>query len=303
VFIDEVQKIPGWDDVLLEFMELGIAEFFVSSSDDSVMYPRNAKLRKYLREIRVYPLSVPEFMALNKIKNEERAVSMYLKYGGMPFVRASMSEEEAFMLLHGKLCESVLLDGLTYKSRLDPDTAMDVVKHVLDTAGHPMDSDDIVSVSGKRFGYTNRTLKSMAGTYVAYEVEGRSIINILKKTQMIYYASDLGIRNCINGVSHNIREQAENAVFIELKRRGCRVKVEEYAANTAFVADYGDGKVRYFISDLEINPPQSGKKTLFAKSGNSIDTVRITLNGTSGDTFISLDEFLTGAEPNNGGND
>ncbi|AGI47496.1 putative ATPase (AAA+ superfamily) [Thermoplasmatales archaeon BRNA1] len=301
VIMDEVQKIPGWSEALWALMQQNFAEYFLTSSDDSVTAPRKTDLKPCLREIRVMPLSIYEFMDLNEIENSDEAVDLYMEYGGLPCVRTSMSEREAHMLLYGALCSSVLQDALTYSSRLDPDTAVIMAERIMDTSGTPMDSDEVMSMSGKKFGYTSRALDSLVGTYLVMENEGRSYINKLKKSQMIYYAADLGIRNSIKGVTRNVQSETENAVFIELKRRGCKVKVEDYDGYVSFVADYGDGKVRYVVSDMELTAPEPPKKSFFGKVKEALtETVRISIDGSSGKNHVTFKEFLLGHEPKKG---
>jgi len=270
IFIDEPQKISEWDDAIARLVDVGVGEFFLTASDSTILETSQEVLSGAMKEVRVYPLSLPEFMELNGMKEPIPAAEAYLDYGGLPTVRASMDCDEAYSVLRGLLSNAVLKDCLNYKKSLDPETAMSVVNHIFDIAGTPIDGAELTVVSGKSFGYTDRAIKALVGTYLMYEDDNRSLTEKLKKTQMRFYVADNGLRNCITGITVDTVAKVECALYAELVRRYGKVTVEAYDAVTPAFAVDGDRPTWYIVSDTpkDIGDQEPAeKKGLFGGRG------------------------------------
>lgn len=132
ILLHEFQKIPGWMDVLEELVPLGVGEFFLTASDDSVMALKRSKtLQNSVIEIRMYPLTLREFMEFNDIISVKTGLDEYLRVGGLPVVRASLPNDVAETILNGILATALLKDVLPYAKGIVSPHAMMVAKQII----------------------------------------------------------------------------------------------------------------------------------------------------------------------------
>jgi len=249
IILHEVHQVPEWDRTIAELMDQDLGEYFITASDDSVMSIRNIEgMKDRIIEIRMTPMSLPEFMEFNNFRSPKVALKSYMKIGGLPAVRSNMPEEVAYGILRGIFCEAVLKDVLTYEKSLPPTAAMNMANHILVESGTLMDSTDVSGASGSSFRKSSQIVHAMAGCFLVFENEGRSLMSKLRRNKIVYYAADIGLRNCIKGFQPDKLSIAENAVFIELKRLGYAVKIDGEGDGRTLTAMDDESSTVYTVS-------------------------------------------------------
>ena len=115
ILLHEFQKIQRWDTILEELIPVNAGEFFLTASDDSVRELGKSKiLSKSFVEIRMYPMTLHEFMEFNGIQSSRAALEEYIRIGGLPVVKASLPPETAKIVLDGVFSTALLKDVLPY---------------------------------------------------------------------------------------------------------------------------------------------------------------------------------------------
>ncbi len=228
IILHEVHQVPEWEKVIADLvLTHDLGEFYITASDDSIMSIKNIEeMKDSIVEIRMSPMSLQEFMELNNFRSPKVALKSYLKIGGLPAVRADMPEETAYSILRGIFCEAVLKDVLTYDKSLPPVAALNMANHILVDSGAMMDSASVSGASGSSYRKSSHIVSAMVGCFLVFENEGRSFLSKLKRNKIVYYAADIGLRNCIKGYRPDPLNLAENALFIELKRLNYSIKID-----------------------------------------------------------------------------
>lgn len=96
----------------------------------------------------------------------------------------------------------------------------------------------------------------MAGCFLLIRNDSRSIVSRLKKNNLVYYATDVGLRNCLADYRPDRFCLGENILVIELKRLGYSLKVIGDRNSKTFIASDDVGKTEY--SFCEGRPPSAG---------------------------------------------
>ena len=271
IILHEVQKISGWAPVVAELVNLNVGEFFITASDNSVMNLRSLEgMNEKVQELRVTPLALSEFMELNNFRSPRSALESYLKIGGLPAVRANMPLDVAYNLLDGMLCKAILNDVLSYNGSLPPVASLAMARHIMMESGVTLDADTVSEGSGASFRTSSKILSAMAGCYMIFENEGRSFFNKLMRSKIVYYAADIGLRNCVKGYKAEKTNLGENAVIIELKRLGYSVKIEGIGSDRSFEATDDEGSMTYVVTPGPVTEKCTAKKTVITMDENDV---------------------------------
>src|SRR5699024_10025162 len=84
LLLDEIQEVKNFESVLIGFMHINNIEIYVTGSNSKFLSSDIVtEFRGRGDEIRVYPLSFAEFYSVYD-GTEERALSEYYTYGGLP---------------------------------------------------------------------------------------------------------------------------------------------------------------------------------------------------------------------------
>ena len=84
ILLDEIQEVKDFESVLIGFMHIDNVEIYVTGSNSKFLSSDIVtEFRGRGDEIRVYPLSFAEFYSIYD-GTEERALSEYYTYGGLP---------------------------------------------------------------------------------------------------------------------------------------------------------------------------------------------------------------------------
>ncbi len=275
VFLDEVQRIEGWHDVVNSVRVEFDCDLYVTGSN---AYLLSGELATYLSgryvEVKMLPLSFAEYASFCGIEFPEgRAAALdpegkvilfddlfkrYLLYGGMPALAAlETTQEQHAQYLEG-LYSTVLVRDVLHRERgreqaiVDPDLLRDLSEYFADTVGRQASLNKVTAAldaSGRKT--TNKTVsayvRAIEDAFMLYpckrfDIHGRSLLKTLPK----YYLVDTGLRQYLTGYrGGDIGFIFENAVYLELLYQGWAPHVGKLgSAEVDFIA-VKDGRTVY----------------------------------------------------------
>lgn len=232
VFLDEVQEIPRWEKWVRTTQELDKANMIISGSNSKLLSGELATVLtgRHL-DVTVMPLSFREFLNFRnlEIKNNssligknieiKKLLQEFLEFGSFPIV--VLEEEKKKETLLNYYDDTVNRDLIRrYKIR-KTEKLRSLIKFYLSNISSPI-----------TFASSGKFLKMSAETTERFSdyLEASYLIFFLKRFSYKFkeqerssrkvYAIDTGVANTIGfRFSHNFGRLAENAVFLELKRR------------------------------------------------------------------------------------
>ncbi len=297
LFIDEIQDIEGFENVLRSLQSKETCDIFCTGSNAKIL---SGELTTYLSgryiEFHIHSLSFPEFLQFHKLKSNNKSLMLYLSYGGMPYLsRLILNDEMVFEYLRNIYSTILLKDVVRREGIRNVDFLETLVLYTADNVGN-LFSANIIS----KFLKSQRTdisttqvisyLKALCNSYLINKV-GRMEINGLKKFEVgdKYYFEDIGLRNCFSGFSlqRDIHKLMENAVYLHLSVLRYEVFVGKHDTLEVDFIGIKQGKkiyvqVSYLITD---------EKTMDREFGNLI-----AIKDNYPKYVVSLDEFNKGSD-------
>lgn len=101
VLVDEIQEIQDFENSIRSFAAKPNYDIYITGSNSQLLSGELAtRLSGRYIEIQVYSLDFKEFTAFHNLKNDSGNLPLYLKFGGMPFLRhLELKEAIAFEYL------------------------------------------------------------------------------------------------------------------------------------------------------------------------------------------------------------
>ena len=213
-------------------------------------------------EIEVLPLSYKEFLTFSGLQKGEHSFDAYLMHGGFPSIVLLDGDREKTYSLKAVM-DSILYNDVLKRSRSLKADILDKIMHLLnDSVGSPVSINKIVH-SLKSAGlkvyceliaeYLDILSKSyLFMTSQFYYIKGRERFGLIDK----YYSIDTGFINLTKSSgSENYGALLENAVFLELRRRGFEVSIgRENSYEVDFIARHGNDTEYYQVSETIRDP-------------------------------------------------
>lgn len=183
-------------------------------------------------EIKVYPLSFPEFMSVYN-GNEISGLNEYINYGGLPLITTFKSAEEKIEYLNFQK-DNVYINDVIERNDIRNDeelkTLIEIISSSIGSLTNPTKLYNTFISKGNK-NITNKTialyLKYLEESFLIekskrFDVKGKKYIETPSK----YYFVDIGIRNSlINFRQIEKTHIMENIIYTELRRRGFNVDV------------------------------------------------------------------------------
>ena len=304
IFLDEVQSISGWKNLLFKLHQLSNCDVFVACSGftpESIDSPSRLMFRHTV--VHVFPLSYSEYKDFTGRSDD---IIGYLKHGGFPLIyRNDVDFDEELNTIKDISSSCIYLDIVKRYQVRKADQMDKVFNYMLKNIGTPSSAYSIscsLMFGGKKpdnetvGGYIDKLL----GSALIFRCP-RFDMNTFEvmKTQEKYYPVDLSLKKTVTYESESIKTELECAVYVELLRRGYKVYVGKYSdGEIKFIAKTKDSSVYIqcsdSITDKDINLlnriPDSTMKR-YAITMNLAQTGII-----DGVTVLSADEFLSGTE-------
>lgn len=267
LMVDEIQEIEGWEKAVNSVLAQGLADILITGSNAHLLSSELATLLtgRYV-EIPVYPLSFPEFEAFRREAGDpgdsRSWFRHYLRFGGLPGLHVlPMEDDQVFPYLNAILNTILFKDIVKRHGIRDVGHLERILSFAFDNCGNPLSARNIMAF------FKNQQMRITTDTVVNYlsnicdafllsragrfDIKGKKHLEFQDK----YYLGDLGLRHALFGYREvDIGGLLENVVYLELLRRGYRVKVGVLDnAEVDFVAERQGERiyiqVAYLLSD------------------------------------------------------
>jgi predicted AAA+ superfamily ATPase len=240
VFIDEIQNVAGFEKLLGGLFVTPNVDLYVTGSNAYLLSGELATLltgRAF--EINILPFSFGEYLeytggtGTSATRSIDKAFGDYMRTGGFPEAAGLAQSGEHFAYDYlTTVFQNIYENDIQKRRAIQYETSCkEVVHFLIDSTGSSVSARNIANVltaNGKKID--NKTVSKYIDTLVEaflfykvnrYDIKGRQHLATLEK----YYLVDPGLRNALLGkeLSSDRGHLLENIVFLELKRRNCRV--------------------------------------------------------------------------------
>lgn len=233
LFIDEIQRLSEWGGYLRRFTDLRRdVKVIISGSSAGLLEPEIAsKLSGRRIDIQVWPFSFTEFLKTKKIivKDDpylqfggEQGIILhylneYMQYGGFPEVVLEESIIGKLRYLHSYFSD-ILHRDIAERHNVNIRKLKDLAKYLLENIGNQVRPSKLANYLDLSKPTIYDYLSYLEEAFLIFLVEpfgyGKEKIVGLKKI----YSVDTGLRNAISRTSKDTGRQAENLVFLHLKK-------------------------------------------------------------------------------------
>ncbi len=308
IFIDEIQEVEGFEKVIRSHALNPRNDIYVTGSNSSMLSSEIAsRLAGRSIEIRVHPLSYKEFMEFHKISDSDETLNLYLRYGGMPYLKNLPLRDTWNEYLSGLVDTLVYRDIVSRKAVRNVDFLQRLLLFFADNIGQIFTAKRIADfLKSQRVNGTVQSVQTYA-EYVCdafilnkvrrWNIEGKKYFEIGEK----YFFEDLGIRNAIVGYRPmDIEGLLENAVYNKLKSDGFEVKIGVITKGHEidFIAEK-DGERCYIQVAVNVDSPSTAEREFSNLQAiqDNYEKILVTYRDSVPNTYdgirmISLRDFL-----------
>ncbi len=252
VFLDEVQRVEGWERTINSLMADYDADVYVTGSN---AYLLSSELSTYISgryvEIEVYPLSFKEFLighpATPDIDRNAR-FQQYLRTGGMPLTDPDRGDRYNSMILEG-IYNTVLVKDVAARMGIRDLSGLDsIARFLFDNLGNVTNIDNIARATGLAKKTVAKYIRALTEAFLFYKADRYDVVGKkLMGSHEKYYPVDTGLARAVldRGIAGTSRP-LESIVFMELKRRGYRVRVGSFRDREVDFTAEKNGRIEYY---------------------------------------------------------
>ncbi|WP_300704301.1 ATP-binding protein [Bacteroides sp.] len=235
LFIDEIQTIEGWERFVnshsQDFVEE--CELFISGSNSKMLSSELATLLsgRYV-EFHIFPYSYMEYL---QVTREEKARSTYLSYlkgGGLPELY-NLTDMESQKQYVASVKDTILLRDIVQRKLIRDVRLLDALFiYLVNNASNLFSIQNVMNFFKSKnrkvsydtvsnyLGYIEEAL--LAYKVERYNIKGKEVL----ANNCKYYLNDLAFKNFLYpGYAYGIGYLLENAIYLELVRKGFQVYV------------------------------------------------------------------------------
>jgi predicted AAA+ superfamily ATPase len=291
LFIDEVQEIINFEIALRSLLAENCYDIYCTGSNAGML---SGDLATHLTgryiEIKIYPLSYPEFLQFHQFKNDEAAFRNYILFGGMPFLRNLQLDELVSYEYLRNIYNTVILKDVVQRYHIRNFSLLEnLIRFLCDNIGNILSAKNISDFhKSQGLDYSVKMILE----YLIY-IENSYLINRAKRMDLAgkkifeigekYYITDVGIRNSIQKFNQqDIGKVMENIVYQHLLIWGYKVfvgKKGDYEID--FIAQKND-KQHY----IQVTFKMPDEKTYMREFGNLLK-----IQDNYPKWVVSMDEF------------
>ena len=251
-FLDDMQGVTDWAKAIAEMMDRFDCEFYIASSNESVLYDGYASDLAYRYvKIDVYPFVFSEFLKFigETELSREQLFEEYLRRGGLPAAYA-LPEDDLENYYRDTYSAILLKDVVQCNKLRDVNHIDKIMEFLLTHMGEtfsPKGIKDYVKQRGITISVDTvySFLDALCGARLVYRVPRYDIKEERElETQEKYYFADIAMRNAVCGEAEITRDAVlENALYLELLTRNFKVNVGKYGASQVdFIAFKGEDR-------------------------------------------------------------
>lgn len=243
VILDEIQNVQGWEKWVRKAIDLGHYQIVVTGSSSHLLSSEIATaISGRVIEQTIWPLSFSEYLIfLGKTPTTKgtwlRALEDYLRWGGFPKVILTSDENDRIILLKQYLSDIVLRDVVARHSIKNQQALHQIVSFYLTGLSclHSYNSlrkafEISIELASTLTGYLTQAFLvfEMSRYHPNLKVQARDPKKI--------YVIDTGLRTVsLQSDREDWGRLAENAVYLELRRRGKQAFYYKQAQEVDFV--------------------------------------------------------------------
>ena len=263
VMLDEIQDVEGWELIVSSLEEVKNYDVYITGSNsDMLSTDLSTHLSGRYIEIKMLPLSFGEYYELHPGNAEDRFVQ-YLRYGGLPDTDPDRGERHSLGYLEGVFSTVLVKDVLSRLRTDNVNKIRAIARFLYSNVGNITNIAAIAQGTGLNPGTVERYVGGMESALLFYHAEKYDIVGKkLLSTNGKYYASDLGMRYmALKGSgTDDLSRPLENAVYLELIRRGYTVRIGSYRDKEVdFIAVMGND-VEYYQVAMTILSEETKKR-------------------------------------------
>lgn len=308
IFIDEIQEVDGFDKVIRSLNLNPLNDIYVTGSNSSMLSSEIAsRLAGRSLEFRIHPLSYVEFLEFQNLTDSDESLDLYLRYGGMPYLR-NLPAKQTWLEYLGNVTDAIVFRDVVTRHKIrNVDFLQRLLLFFADNIGQIFTAKRISDyLKSQRVNGTVNSVQTYAD-YVCdaylvnkvkrWDIEGKRHFEIGEK----YYFEDLGIRNSVIGYRPmDIGRLMENAVYNKLSSDGydVRVGIMGKGREIDFVAEK-NGEYRYIQVSVNINEEETARREFgnLEAIADNYEKLLVTLHDSAPNThngirMLSLRRFL-----------
>lgn len=271
LFFDDIQNVTEWERAVASFY-LHKADIYITGSDSEMLSSElSTKLSGRCIELRIHTLSFSEYLSFREIKDNDRLLEDYIRFGGFPAVSLSVDRmpRQTKDFLDG-IFDTVINRSVYGRHEIRNGTLLkNICMYLMKNIGSR------ISVRGIANYLTDKGMKTQPQTvnqYIGFLEEAllfsRAKIFSPKdrdylRTSDKYYVSDVGLRNSLLTYRQDgFLSIIENVVYNELVYRYRNVAVcDVNGREIGFIAD-PLGKPSYYQVSLSIADSKTAEREL-----------------------------------------
>ena len=276
VFLDEVQLVSEFGEVINSLRLRENIDLYVTGSNSSLLSGRLPKILggRYI-QIHMLPLSFKEYVSGsphdNKI-NADTVFQQYLEYGSFPEVlaywKSAAWDQQGMGEYLSHIYESIIMrDVMQHDGVKELPQLTRVVNFLFSNIGSETSINNMTGVINNEFKLKpndkklyapmlEKYLEALLDSFVFYRADKQYISGKeLLRTNAKYYAVDAGLRYYSLGgtAKTDAGHLLENVVYLELLRRGYKIKVGKIGGREIdFVAQKPGGQIEYYQVALSV---------------------------------------------------
>ena len=288
IMLDEIQDVEGWELIVSSLEEVKNYDVYITGSNsDMLSTDLSTHLSGRYIEIKMLPLSFGEYYELHPGNAEDRFVQ-YLRYGGLPDTDPDRGERHSLGYLEGVFSTVLVKDVLSRLRTDNVNKIRAIARFLYSNVGNITNIATIAQGTGLNPGTVERYVGGMESALLFYHAEKYDIVGKkLLSTNGKYYASDLGMRYmALKGSgTDDLSRPLENAVYLELIRRGYTVRIGSYRDKEVdFTAVMGND-VEYYQVAMTVLSEETKKREF-----GSLEAIRDNFPK----TVLTMDRFNLG---------
>lgn len=235
LMIDEVQDVPGWEEVVRSLITEECCDIYLSGSNAHLLSGEFATLltgRVNIVDVRTLTLSECVLFQeeFSGPAAPEAALERLVRTGGFPKVwRTGEDEDSALNEIHDIVHMAIQVDISNRYKVSRPEVLLRILDYICDNIGNLVSVNNIYGALRS----ADRSIgKDSVYAYVRYLeeaclIEKASAVDLKGKriltTGYKYYLSDVGIKNALLGFRQtDLSGYMENLIYLELSSRGYR---------------------------------------------------------------------------------
>lgn len=233
IFLDEVQMLEDFEEVLNSLLHIENADVYVTGSNSKFLSKDIiTEFRGRGDEIHIYPLTFKEFMQEYE-GDEYHGWADYVMYGGLPLILTMKTDEQKVSYLT-RLFEETYLKDIIERHHIEKVQELNDLINVIASGIGSLSNPSKIQATFKSSIQSDISLNTIR-QYIEYledsfiikeanryDVKGRKYIG----TPLKYYFEDIGLRNARLGFRQTEETHLmENIIYNELRARGFQVDV------------------------------------------------------------------------------